>query len=613
VAKLAEKILERSSREIKTQQTDPIIGSDVDVLMDSKIVIAGAKESDVAFMKTMLEISGFSNITATFNGNGVMECLRQGIQGDNCDIDLLIIDSNLPGLTVSELRIVMDDFDEWRLIPIISLTQESEWDHAQILTDLGHSVTSLFYHPLTAESFPPSVMTALAVKKERDEISRHQVYLQDELDKLKVMEARLQFSVGHDDLTGLLNRRRLEQVLELTLTHVRNFKTTSALFYLDVDRFKVLNDAEGHEAGDSLLVQLANELRSHFSVSETLVRIGSDEFAILVDNVEDADKAMQIAEKLRLLFDGYSFEHRHSQYHLSASIGVKFIDNMEVQTAGDVLAQANQACYTAKKRGRNRAHLYCPQDTEMHTLRQNVEWAPRIRAALQQERFLLEYQPIFSIETGEVSHYECLIRMKGEDNALFYPNDFIPVAETMGLIHHIDLWVVNHAFDMIYTLPEHLSLTINLSGNIFLDQKLFPLIEKKLKETGIDPKRIIFEITETAAISNFDQTKDMVLRIRTLGCHFALDDFGAGFNSYSYLKQFPVDILKIDGSFITNLENDSVDQLLVKSMIDIAHGLGKKTVAEFVERQSTMDLLTSYGVDYIQGYLLGKPQSSLPS
>jgi len=196
VAKLAEKILERSSREIKTQQTDPIIGSDVDVLMDSKIVIAGAKESDVAFMKTMLEISGFSNITATFNGNGVMECLRQGIQGDNCDIDLLIIDSNLPGLTVSELRIVMDDFDEWRLIPIISLTQESEWDHAQILTDLGHSVTSLFYHPLTAESFPPSVMTALAVKKERDEISRHQVYLQDELDKLKVMEARLQFSVA---------------------------------------------------------------------------------------------------------------------------------------------------------------------------------------------------------------------------------------------------------------------------------------------------------------------------------------------------------------------------------------------------------------------------------
>lgn len=612
MAILAEKILEHRSGVSRNQQADPIIGSDVDVLIDSKIVIAGAKESDVAFMKTMLEISGFSNIITTYNGNGVMDCLRQGIQDDICNIDLLVIDSNLPGMTVSELRTMMDEFDEWRLIPIISLTQESEWDHAQLLTDLGHSVTSLFYHPLTAESFPPSVMTALAVKKERDEVAQRHIELVDELDKLKVMEARLQFSVGHDDLTGLLNRRRLEQVLDLTLTHIRNFKATSALLYLDVDRFKVLNDAEGHEAGDSLLVQVANELRGQFSVSETLVRIGSDEFAILVDNVTD-EKAMGLAEELRLLFDGYIFEHRHSQYHLSVSIGIKFIESDEVLTAGDVLAQANQACYTAKKRGRNRVHLYCPQDTEMHTLRHNVEWAPRIREALQQERFLLEYQPIYSIGTGQISHYECLIRMKGDDHVIYYPNDFIPVAETMGLIHQIDLWVVHHAFNLIRTLPEDISLTINLSGNIFLDQNLFPLIKQKLAETGVNPSRVIFEITETAAISNFEQTKEMVIRLRSLGCLFALDDFGAGFNSYSYLKQFPVEILKIDGSFITHLDSDPVDQLLVKSMIDIAHGLGKKTVAEFVEHQSTMDLLKEYGVDYIQGFLVGKPRGTLIS
>ncbi len=609
MAILAEIILEHSSRSIKAQQKDPIMGANVDALINSKIVIAGAKESDVAFMKTMLEISGFSNIIATYNGNGVMECLRQGIQDELCNIDLLVIDSNLPGLTVSELRSVMDEFDEWRLIPIISLTQESDWDHAQLLTDLGHRVTSLFYHPLTAESFPPAVMTALAVKKERDEVTQKQSKLEDELDKLKVMEARLQFSVGHDDLTGLLNRRRLEQVLDLTLTHTRNFKTTSALIYLDVDRFKVLNDAEGHEAGDNLLIQIANELRSHFSVSDTLVRIGSDEFSILIDNV-DEKKAMQIAEELRIQFDGYIFESHQNQYHLSVSLGVKLINNDEVLTAGDVLAQANQACYTAKKRGRNRVHLYSSEDTEMYTLRHNVKWAPRIRAALQEERFLLEYQPIHSIETGNISHYECLIRMLGDDDILYYPNDFIPVAETMGLIHQIDLWVVNHAFNMICTLPEHISLTINLSGNIFLDENLFPLVERKLAETGVEPSRVIFEITETAAISNFDQTKEMVVRLRSLGCNFALDDFGAGFNSYSYLKQFPVDILKIDGSFITNLDNDPVDQLLVKSMIDIAHGLGKKTVAEFVERQSTMDLLKDYGVDYIQGFLVGKPKAS---
>lgn len=592
------------------QQVEPVLGSNVDELLDSKIVIAGAKAADLEFMKTMLQISGFSNLLCSYDAQGVMDCLRQGIVGESCDIDLLVIDSNLTDLSVRELRIIMDEFDEWRLIPIISLTQESQWDHAQLITDLGHSVTTLFYHPLTAESFPPAVMTALAVKRERDSAYQHRINLEDELAKLKVMEARLQFLVGHDDLTGLLNRRQLETELDLKLTQIRNFHSTAALLYVDVDRFKVLNDAIGHQAGDSLLVQISDELRSYFSVKDTLVRIGSDEFAILVENVS-SEEAVELADKLRDLFDGYVFEHHSHNYHLSVSIGVKFLTPTDSLTSGDVLAHANQACFTAKIRGRNAVNLYNSEDTEMTTLRHNVEWAPRIRTALQQHNFILVYQPIHSVETGEVSHYECLIRMKA-DNAVYFPDDFIPVAETMGLIHQIDLWVVNHAFDLIASLSENISLTINLSGNIFLDRNLYPLIEKKLIETGVNPKRIVFEITETAAISNFDKTKEMVVKLRELGCNFALDDFGAGFNAYNYLKQFPVDILKIDGSFITNLLNDSVDQLLVKSMIDIAHNLGKKAVAEFVEDKETMDLLISYGIDYIQGYLVGMPQDSLP-
>jgi len=608
VAELNEKSMEYLINIPPKQQNDPIIGSDVDVLLDSKIIIAGAKESDVEFMKTMLQISGFSNLTPRYDSEGVMKCLRHGIVNDVCDIDLLVIDSNLPGISVRELRIIMDDFDEWRLIPIISLTQESQWDHAQLISDLGNSVTSLFYHPLTAESFPPAVMTALAVKKERDLAYQQRSKLEDELDKLRVMESRLQFSVGHDDLTGLLNRRELENVLELTLTQVRNFNTTAALFYMDVDRFKVLNDAIGHQAGDELLVQISNELRRFFRASDTLVRIGSDEFAILVENI-DSNSAVETAERLREFFDDYIFEQHSYHYHLSVSIGIKNINNSDLLSVGDVLAQANQACYTAKKRGRNAVNLYSSKDREMQTLRHNVEWTPRIRTALQQENFLLVYQPIYAVKTDNISHYECLIRMRTDDT-LYYPDDFIPVAETMGLIHQIDLWVVNHAFNLLETLPNDISLTINLSSNIFLDTKLYPLVENRLIETGIAPHRIIFEITETAAMSNLDQTKEMVLKLRELGCHFALDDFGSGFNSYSYLKQFPVDILKIDGTFVTNLCNDSVDQLLVKSMIDIAHDLGKKTVAEFVEDEATKELLVSYGVDYIQGYLIGKPQET---
>lgn len=591
--------------------SEPATSAAIADLLDAKIIIGGSRAADTAFTQTLLQVSGFSRLYPASSGDEVMRLLREGIHQDLCDVDLLIIDDDLPGFDPHATRLMMDQFDEWRLIPIIMLCRESQWDHAQVLTDLGHGVTSLLYHPLTAESLPPAIMTALAVKRERDVSFQNQLNLEDEVANLKVMEARLQFSVSHDDLTGLANRRRLEQALDLSLTQVRNFMSTSALFYVDLDSFKVLNDAEGHEAGDTLLVQVANSLRRYFRVHDTLVRIGSDEFAVLVDNTSE-EAAMKQAEGLRNLFDGYSFEHHGHHYHLSASIGIKLVQPADITTVGEILSHANQACYTAKKRGRNRVHLYSPEDREMHTLRHSVEWAPRIRAALKEGSFLLEFQPIFALDSGEVTHYECLIRMRGEGGVLYYPKEFIPVAESMGLIHQIDFWVVGKAFDMLRSMPENISFAINLSGNVFLDENLYQLVQDKLKQTAINPERVVFEITETSAISNFEQTKRMVTNLRSLGCRFALDDFGAGFNSYSYLKHFPVDILKIDGGFITDLDSDPVDQLLVKSMIDIAHSLGKKTVAEFVERESTLELLRGYGVDFVQGYLVGKPQAEIP-
>jgi diguanylate cyclase (GGDEF)-like protein len=592
--------------------TAPISAAEVNDLLAARILIGGTRLSDLAFLQTMLSLSGFTNITTANGPEKLMQVLRQTITDDQCDIDLIILDCRLGDCNARELRLKLDQFDEWRLIPVIALTEKSPWNHNQLLTDLGHGVTSLLYRPLTAESLPASVMTTLAIKRERDHYHLRQQQIEDENSQLRVMEARLQFSVNHDDLTGLANRRRLEQALDITLTQVRNFHTSSALFYIDLDSFKVLNDAEGHEAGDSLLVQVANSLRGFFKVRDTLVRIGSDEFAVLVDTI-DPDTAIARAEGLRDLFDGYSFTFHDHEYHLSASIGVKCITEANLSTVGEILSHANQACYTAKKRGRNRVHVYSPADREMYALRHSVEWAPRIRAALKQENFILEFQPIYSLKENKINHYECLIRMRGQGDKLYYPQDFIPVAEAMGLIHQIDLWVVNHAFELLRNIPKDTALAVNLSGNIFLDKNLYPLVERKLLETGADPSRLVFEITETSAISNFDQTKQMVDRLRHLGCRFALDDFGAGFNSYSYLKHFPVDILKIDGGFITNLHNDPVDQLLVKSMIDISHSLGKKTVAEFVEDRETLKMLQDFGVDFVQGYLIGKPQSTLPN
>jgi diguanylate cyclase (GGDEF)-like protein len=607
------KIKETLMRDIALDQKSDLPASIASVkeLLDAKIIIGGRHPAETAYTKTLLEISGFKRIQSATDTDGVMLLLRQSIQNDLSDIDLLILDNDLPGISTKDIRMVMDQFDEWRLIPIISLCRQSIWDHAQLLTDLGYGVTSLLYHPMTAESLPPAIMTALAIKRERDKTFKRQTELEDELANLKVMEARLQFSVNHDDLTGLANRRRLENALDMTLSQVRNFMSVSALFYIDLDSFKVLNDAEGHEAGDTLLVQVANSLRRYFNINDILVRIGSDEFAVLVNNT-DKETAIKLAEDLRNLFDGYDFEHHGHHYHLSASIGLKVIDADNATTVGEVLSHSNQACYTAKTRGRNRVHLYSPDDREMHTLRHSVEWAPRIRAALKEGLFLLEFQPIYSLESEQVSHYECLIRMRGDGNVIFYPKEFIPVAEAMGLIHQIDFWVVAKVFELIVNMPENLSFAINLSGNVFLDENLYKLVRDKLSQTKIDPNRIVFEITETYAISNFEQTRRMVSDLRSLGCRFALDDFGAGFNSYSYLKHFPVDILKIDGGFITDLDNDPVDQQLVKSMIDIAHSLGKKTVAEFVERRSTLELLKSYGVDMVQGFLVGKPNAKIP-
>jgi diguanylate cyclase (GGDEF)-like protein len=588
----------------------PLSTAVVSELLDAKIIIGGSRPADTAFTETLLQISGFTHIHTAEDGGSVWRLLREGIHNDRCDVDLLIVDDDLPGFDPHATRLMMDQFDEWRLIPIIRLCRESKWDHAQVLTDLGHGVTSMLYHPLTAESLPPAIMTALAVKRERDVSFQHQLQLEDELANLKVMEARLQFSVSHDDLTGLANRRRLEQSLDLSLNQVRNMMSTSALFYIDLDSFKVLNDAEGHEAGDNLLVQVANSLRRYFRVNDTLVRIGSDEFAVLVDNIDESVINKQ-AEGLKNLFDGYSFEHHGHHYHLSASIGVKIIRPDELTTVGEILSHANQACYTAKKRGRNRVHFYNPEDREMHTLRHSVEWAPRIRAALKEGNFLLEFQPILALDSADITHYECLLRMRGEEDVLYYPKEFIPVAEAMGLIQEIDIWVIDHALDLLRELPAEIAFAINLSGNVFLDENLYSLVQNKFKQTGINPERVMFEITETSAISNFELTKRMVSKLRSLGCRFALDDFGAGFNSYSYLKHFPVDVLKIDGGFITDLDNDPVDQLLVKSMIDIAHSLDKKIVAEFVERESTLALLRDYGVDFVQGFLIGKPQSNI--
>jgi EAL domain-containing protein (putative c-di-GMP-specific phosphodiesterase class I) len=317
-----------------------------------------------------------------------------------------------------------------------------------------------------------------------------------------------------------------------------------------------------------------------------------------------------MAEDLRRFMDDFHFKTSNRTYHIGASIGIAPILPGENINTSEILARANQACFVAKTHGRNMVHIFNQEDAEVIILRSAVYWVPRIRDALTNNKFRLLFQPVINLSSGEIERYEALIRMIGDDGDLITPNNFIPIAERMGLIHDIDLWVVGHAIDVLHNLPaeqSHLSLNINLSRHAFQDPALLPLVRDKLHSTGIDANRITFEITETAAVANFEQTREMVCQLRELGCGFALDDFGAGFSSFTYLKHFPVDFLKIDGAFITNLVNDPIDQTLVKSIIEIARTLGKHTVAEFVESAEVLNMLKDYGIDYAQGYHIGKP------
>jgi EAL domain-containing protein (putative c-di-GMP-specific phosphodiesterase class I) len=268
----------------------------------------------------------------------------------------------------------------------------------------------------------------------------------------------------------------------------------------------------------------------------------------------------------------------------------------------------------AKTFGGNIIWKYDIEDTVVRERHRDIYWVPIIRDALINKRFFLVFQPVVKLSNGDISHYEVLIRLRGEDGLVIGPSEFIPAAERVGLIHGIDLWVVESAIDYLAALPVELSqicLAINLSGVAFQDLSLLPTIKQKLEMTRVRAERLTFEITETAAVDNYKQTRLMIHQIRALGCNFALDDFGAGFCSFNYLKKFPVDYVKIDGQFIQNLLNDETDQVLVRSMHQIAKKLGKKTIAEFVECSKTISILREIGVDYGQGYIFGKPSEQL--
>lgn len=421
---------------------------------------------------------------------------------------------------------------------------------------------------------------------------------------------QMSWQVAHDKLTGLASRQEFERRLENLVAQAHESGNQHALLYMDLDNFKIVNDTSGHLAGDELLKQLAFLLTEHMRRNDILGRLGGDEFGALLENCPP-DKALAIAEKLRETASEFRFAWGGKTFEVGVSIGLVMVGQETISLA-EAMSAADVACYAAKESGRNQVHVYSPGNQESASRHREMHLAADIRAALEGERFVLYAQEIQPLSTpaSTTRHYEVLVRMLDIHGELIPPGVFIPAAERYGLMPAVDRWVVEHALALLSRTPaaRDAHLSINLSGLCFRDEHTAACLRSLMAQTGVDPTHLTFEITETAAVSQLAKAVAFMREMKSLGCRFALDDFGSGMSSFAYLKTLPVDILKIDGAFVRDMLVDPADRAFIEAIHRVAHTLGKETVAEFAETAEIVAALREIGVDYAQGYAIDKPR-----
>lgn len=427
-------------------------------------------------------------------------------------------------------------------------------------------------------------------------------------------EHKLAWAANHDPLTETLNRRGFQTYMLEQLVQHEQQQLCGGLMLLDLDNFKLINDTGGHLAGDRMLKQVAQLLNRLVADKGKISRLGGDEFAVLLPGAS-REAMLVLAEKIYDQIGQLSWKTPEQLQHTSCSIGIVLYPEHGASSQ-DLMAHADLAMYKAKHSGHHKWQIYRPDDNALEIMTSAHQWKKRIEAALKNERFVLHFQPILEVVSNRISHYEVLIRMRGDDGALIPPGLFIPAAEASGQIQQIDRLVLTMALKQLAQLQQQgrdITLAVNLSGRVVNEPELPELIRHQLHSSNIDPARLIFEITETAALGDIVAASNLVDEIRALGCKFALDDFGVGFSSFFYLKQLAVDYVKLDGAFIKDLAINPDDQIFTKALVEVARGMGKKTIAEFVESQQTLELLKRFGVDYAQGYFIGQPKPEFVS
>ncbi len=425
---------------------------------------------------------------------------------------------------------------------------------------------------------------------------------------------QLSYQASHDAITGLINRREFENQLVASLekTH-ENPNHTHALLYIDLDQFKVVNDTFGHTAGDELLRQVSEIIQANIRSTDIVARIGGDEFAVLLEYC-DRDRAREVAEVIRLAVEEHRFDWQEAFTNVRCSIGVVMVTH-ESPSVGSIMSSADVACYSAKDMGRNKIHMY--QDSDAVALHEEMKWVSRITSAIEDERFELFFQPIVGIggnSSDKRGHYELLLRMRDENGELVQPDQFIPAAERYNMMSTLDRWVVHETLSKLAdrksaTGVARFTLAVNLSGTSLSEESFLDYVISELEQHQLPEGAICFEITETAAISNLSRVIHFMQALKKLGCKFSLDDFGSGLSSFTYLKNLPVDYLKIDGQFVRNVIDDSVDESMVRAINDVGRAMGIESIAERVETKEVMDKLGELGIAYAQGYYIARPAS----
>ena len=458
----------------------------------------------------------------------------------------------------------------------------------------------------------PIMQSAAPIRARGGEITGVVLVLHD-VSRERQYVAKLSYQASHDSLTGLINRGEFEGRLSLALNSAAQLGRHHAVMYLDLDQFKVVNDTCGHAAGDQLMRQVTAVLQRRLREGDTLARLGGDEFGVLLENCAP-DNALRIADGLRQTVMDCHFAWEARSFNIGVSIGlVNVADGMFTLT--DVLSAADSACYMAKEKGRNRVQVYHAGDTELSMRQGEMEWIGRLQKALDEDRFVLYAQEIAVLDPSRKieDHCEILIRMLDEKGELVPPMAFIPAAERYNLMPSIDRWVIRNAFAIIARERAEKEgapgiFAINLSGASIGDERFLDYVREQFAHFAVPPQSICFEITETAAIARLDKATDFINQLKSLGCLFSLDDFGAGMSSFAYLKHLPVDFLKIDGGFVKDMADDPIDRAMVEAINSVGHVMGKKTIAEFVDGERVIRLLREMGVDYAQGYGVAKPR-----